>query len=164
MSIIATLVIGSDGSSSKDGSSSSVTSSADRENFLKRRRLVDCIIIGGNTARSEPYSKTPAPLVVVSRQEHPQLPDAHVWDCDPRDALVRASKEFGENILIEGGTSFISFLLDHHAIDTLELSVTSASGGSDVFNSAKYLAEAESIEEKMIDGTTFYTAKFTRLR
>ena len=162
MSIIATLVIGKDGSSSLNGSSAAVTSAADRENFLMRRRLVDCIIIGGNTARSEPYSKTPAPLVIVSRHLHPQLPAAHVWDCDPLDALSRARDEFGANILIEGGASFISYLLDKHAVDILELSVTTSSGGADIFQSAKYLACADSVDEKNIDGTIFYTANFRK--
>jgi riboflavin biosynthesis pyrimidine reductase len=162
VSIVATLVIGADGSSSLNGTSAAVTSAADRENFLKRRRQVDCIIIGGNTARAEPYSKTPAPLVIISRQLHPQLPAAHVWDCDPLDALSRAREEFGENILIEGGASFISYLLDKNAIDVLELSVTASSGGHDVFQSAKYLASADSVEEKTIDGTIFYSAKFMR--
>ena len=162
MSIIATLVIGKDGSSSLNGSSAAVTSAADRENFLMRRRLVDCIIIGGNTARSEPYSKTPAPLVIVSRHLHPQLPAAHVWNCDPLDALSRARDEFGANIHIEGGASFISHLLDKNAIDILELSVTTSSGGADIFQSAKYLACADSVDEKNIDGTIFYTANFRK--
>jgi riboflavin biosynthesis pyrimidine reductase len=63
--IIATLVVGSDGSTSKDGSSRGVSSSADRSRFLERRRSVDAILIGGNTARNEPYRKTPVPVVVV---------------------------------------------------------------------------------------------------
>ena len=162
MSIIATLVVGSDGSTTIEGTSAKVTSMADREKFLSRRRKVDCIITGGNSARNEPYSKTPVPLIVVSRQKHPQLPNAHVWDCDPRDAIVRASKEFGSNILIEGGASLISYLLDHNVIDIFELSVTQAAGGSDIFQSTKYLNQAETIDEKNIDGTIFYTANFRK--
>jgi len=163
MSVIATLVVGSDGSTTIKGSSGLVTSKADRENFLKRRRLVDCIVIGGNTARNEPYSKTPVALVVVSRQLHPDLPAAHVWNADPIDALKRAQKEFGENILIEGGAAFISYLLDHKVIETLELSVTKAHGGSDFFNYKKYLSLAKEIDEEVIDETTFYTARFKTL-
>ena len=160
MSVIATLVVGADGSTTIDGSSAQVTSKADRENFLKRRRLVDCIVIGGNTARNEPYSKTPVALVVVSRQMHPELPAAHVWNMDPIDALKRAQQEFGKNILVEGGAKFISYLLDHEVIATLELSLTAANGGSDIFDFKKYLPLAKKIDEKVIDETTFYTAKF----
>jgi riboflavin biosynthesis pyrimidine reductase len=162
VSIIATIVVGADGSSSIKGSSKEVTSASDRESFLKRRRLVDCIIIGGNTARNEPYSKTPVPLVVVSRQEHPNLPAAHVWNLDPEVALAQARKEFGENILIEGGSSFITYLLEKNAIDLLELSVTSATGGSHFFDYEKFLSLAESVEKNVLSDTTFYTANFKK--
>lgn len=164
MSIIATIVVGADGSSSIDGSSTAVTSAADRTTFLQRRRLVNCIIIGGNTARNEPYSKTPVPLVIVSRQEHPNLPAAHVWNLDPTDALGRARQEFGENILIEGGASFISYLIEKNLIDVLELSVTSTTGGADFFDYGKFLSLAQSVSRKVISDTTFYTAEFTTLK
>jgi riboflavin biosynthesis pyrimidine reductase len=162
VSIIATIVVGADGSSSIGGSSTEVTSAADRASFLQRRRLVDCIIIGGNTARNEPYSKTPVPLVIVSRQEHPNLPAAHVWNLDPKDAMDRARKEFGENILIEGGASFISYMLEKNLIDALELSVTSATGGADIFNYEKYLSLAQSVTKKVVSDTTFYSAEFKK--
>ena len=164
MSIVATIVVGADGSSTISGSSSEVTSTADRATFLQRRRLVDCIIIGGNTARNEPYSKTPVPLVVVSRQAHPNLPAAHVWDLDPKDALTKALQEFGENILIEGGASFISNLLEQNLVDVLELSVTHATGGADIFDYKKFLSLAHSVNEKVVSDTTFYTAEFKTLK
>ena len=160
MSIVATIVVGADGSSTINGSSTEVTSAADRATFLQRRRLVDCIIIGGNTARNEPYSKTPVPLVVVSKQEHPQLPAAHVWDLDPKDALKKARHEFGENILIEGGASFMSYLLEQNLVDVLELSVTHATGGADIFDYKKFLSLAHRVTEKVVSDTTFYTAEF----
>jgi dihydrofolate reductase len=124
--------------------------------------LVDCIVIGGNTARNEPYVKTPVPLVVISRHSHPKLPAAHVWNIDPCDGVIRAAKEFGENILIEGGSSFISYLLDNNVIDSLELSVTPVTGGTDTFDFSRYLERADFVEKKTIDGTIFYTAQFKR--
>ena len=164
MSVTATIVMGADGCTSLNGTSTQVTSPADRQNFLQRRRMVHCIIIGGNTARNEPYVKTPVPLVVISRQSHPNLPAAHVWNIDPCEGVIRAAKEFGENILIEGGASFISYLLDKNVIDSLKLSLTAATGGSDVFDFAKYLARADSLDEKKVDGTIFYTARFKKLK
>lgn len=164
MSIVATIVVGADGSSTIKGSSTEVTSAADRATFLQRRRLVDCIIIGGNTARNEPYSKTPVPLVVVSRQAHPNLPAAHVWDLDPKDALTKALQEFGENILIEGGASFISYLLEQNLVDVLELSVTHATGGADIFDYERFLSLAHSVIKNIVSDTTFYTAEFKTLK
>jgi riboflavin biosynthesis pyrimidine reductase len=164
VSIVATIVVGADGSSTIKGSSTEVTSAADRATFLQRRRLVDCIIIGGNTARNEPYSKTPVPLVVVSRQAHPNLPAAHVWDLDPKDALTKALQEFGENILIEGGASFISYLLEQNLVDVLELSVTHATGGADIFDYERFLSLAHSVIKNIVSDTTFYTAEFKTLK
>ena len=100
------------------------------------------------------------PLVVVSRQAHPKLPAAHVWDLDPKDALTRARQEFGENILIEGGASFISYLLEQNLVDVLELSVTNSTGGADIFDYEKFLSLAHSVNEKVVSDTTFYTAEF----
>jgi len=162
VSVVATIVVGADGSSSLSGSSTEVTSAADRAVFLQRRRTVDCIIIGGNTARNEPYSKTPVPLVVVSKQSHPQLPAAYIWNLDPKNALDKARQEFGENILIEGGASFISYLLENDLIDVLELSVTSASGGADIFDYMKYLSVANSVTKSVVADTTFYSAEFRK--
>jgi riboflavin biosynthesis pyrimidine reductase len=164
MSIVATIVVGSDGSSTLRGSSTEVTSAADRATFLQRRRTVDCIIIGGNTARNEPYSKTPVPLVIVSKQAHPNLPKAHVWNLDPKDAVNKARKEFGEDILIEGGASFISYLLDHNMVDVLELSVTPTSDGADILDYKKYLSLADSVSKSVVADTTFYSAEFKRLQ
>ena len=60
-------MVGRDGSTSKENSSNGVSSDADRKAFLARRRKVDCILIGGNTARHEPYKQSPVPLVILSR-------------------------------------------------------------------------------------------------
>jgi dihydrofolate reductase len=100
------------------------------------------------------------PLVVVSKQEHPQLPSANVWDLDPKDALKKARHEFGENILIEGGASFISYVLEQNLVDVLELSVTNSTGGADIFDYKKFLSLAHSVNKKVVSDTTFYTAEF----
>jgi dihydrofolate reductase len=104
------------------------------------------------------------PLVVVSKQEHPQLPAAHVWDLDPKDALTKARQEFGDNILIEGGASFISYLLEQNLVDVLELSVTNSTGGADIFDYKKFLSLAHRVTEKVVSDTTFYTAEFKTLK
>jgi riboflavin biosynthesis pyrimidine reductase len=160
MSVTATIVAGVDGSTCIDGSSSQVTSTADRSIFLERRRKADCIIIGGNTARNEPYVKTPVPLVVISRNPHPNLPAAHVWNMDPCEGIIKASHEFGENVLIEGGASFITYLLEHNAVEILELSITTARGGTDIFDFERFLNHAESVTKKVTADTTFYSAIF----
>ena len=98
------LVIGADGSLTKNGSSREISSTTDRQRFLALRREFDVIMIGGGTARSEPYERTPVPLIVLSRSltKHTN-PKAVLWQSSPRDAIARAVQEFGPRILVEGG-------------------------------------------------------------
>jgi riboflavin biosynthesis pyrimidine reductase len=161
VSIVASLVVGSDGSTSKDSRSAGVSSSADRQLFLQRRREVDCIIIGGNTARHEPYNRTPVPLVVISRSlvnpvQGNQL--ALLWNCSPVQAVEKARSQFGENILIEGGITMINELIDHAVIDQLELSVTPAAGGENCIDWKDLIAKFAHYQSREVDGTYFYSA------
>ena len=161
MSIVATLVVGSDGSISKDSRSAGVSSPEDRQIFLQRRREVDCIIIGGNTARHEPYNKTPVPLVVVSRSLINPVQGNHralFWNCSPVQAVEKAQKLFGSSILIEGGFSMISELIDHGIIDRLELSVTPAIGGEERIDYKSLLARFATNKFREVEGTIFYSA------
>ena len=146
--IIATLVVGSDGSTTKDGSSRGVSSSADRTRFLARRISVDAILIGGNTARTEPYHKTPVPVVVVSTSMANALADnrqAYWWSASPSAAIERARRLFGPTILIEAGQSIIFELISLNMIDRLELSVTPVTGGEDRVDVKELLSHFTSV-------------------
>jgi riboflavin biosynthesis pyrimidine reductase len=161
VSVVATLVVGADGSTSKESRSAGVSSPADRQVFLQRRREVDCIIVGGNTARHEPYNRTPVPLVVISRSlVNPVQGNhlAHLWNCTPAEAVEKARTLFGEKILIEGGISMINELMDHGVIDQLELSVTSATGGADKIDWQTLVAKFAHCESREVEGTYFYSA------
>lgn len=161
MPVIASLVVGSDGSTSKDGRSAGVSSAADRRAFLSRRRSADALLIGGNTARNEPYQKTPVPVVIVSKSMLNPLSNnrlAHWWNCDPIEALERAQRLFGENVVIESGVSIIEELIASGKVDRLELSVTKITGGEDQVDYKKLLAKFKNISERIEEDTTFYTA------
>lgn len=161
MAVIATLVVGADGSTLKAGSSMGVTSGADRARFLANRKLADCILIGGNTARSEPYLRTPAPLVIISRSDINPLaanPQAHLWNLSPVLALDKAIATFGPRINIEGGASLILDLLAAHRIDELELSVTTAIGGEKPIDIKDLLRNFSIISESIVDTTHLISA------
>jgi riboflavin biosynthesis pyrimidine reductase len=159
--VIASLVVGSDGSTSKDGKSAGVSSAADRRAFLARRRSADALLIGGNTARTEPYQKTPVPVVIVSKSMLNPLSNnrlAHWWNCDPIEALERAQRLFGQTVVIESGVSIIEELIAAKKIDRLELSVTEINGGEDRIDYKKLLSNFAQISERTEEDTTFYTA------
>ena len=164
--VIATLVVGRDGSTAKDGSSRGVTSTVDRARFLERRRHVDAILIGGNTARTEPYRKTPVPVVVISSSMINALADnrqAYWWNASPLEALERARRLFGPTILVEAGASIINELIELGVVDRLELSVTQISGGEDRIDIQKMLSHFTHVEKVTEDETTFYTATRQKL-
>lgn len=160
--IVATLVVGSDGSTAKDGSSRGVTSTLDRARFLERRRHVDAILIGGNTARTEPYRKTPVPVVVISTSMINALADnrqAYWWNASAEEALERAARLFGPTILIEAGASIINELIALGKIDRLELSVTEVTGGEDKIDIQEMLSHFNDVTSVKEGETIFYTAR-----
>jgi riboflavin biosynthesis pyrimidine reductase len=161
VSVVATLVVGSDGSTSKESRSAGVSSPEDRKAFLQRRREVDVIIVGGNTARHEPYNRTPVPLVVISRSLVNPVQGNHLalfWNCSPASAIEKARTLFGEKILIEGGVSMINELLTHSLIDHMELSVTPATGGDEKIDIKQLLSHFSTVQKREEAGTIFYSA------
>ena len=161
MSVVATLVVGSDGSTSKENRSAGISSPEDRKAFLQRRREVDVIIVGGNTARQEPYNRTPVPLVVISRSLVNPVQGNHLalfWNCSPAKAVEKARTLFGKKILIEGGISMINELISLKLIDQLELSVTPATGGEDTVDISELLSHFAQVSKREEAGTVFYSA------
>lgn len=161
MSVIASLVVAQDGSTAKGGQSSGVASIEDRKRFLARRREADCIIIGGNTARSEPYHRTPVPVVVISRSLINSLADNRLalwWNTSPALAIARAQKTFGENILVEAGPVLVSEMIREGLIDGLELSVTELFGGEGKIDYQALLKAFPKVREMKVGETTFYSA------
>ena len=160
MSVLANLVLGSDGSTSLDGSSKSLSSAEDRRRFHELRAQASVILIGGNTARNEPYAQTPVPLVVITRSgEIPESvrtnPNTHIWELDPISAVDKARKEFGESVLVEAGMSLIQELLVANKIDELYLTLSKISGGENVYDLSALTRDFTVESSEKIDGETF---------
>lgn len=167
VSVVAFIVLGSDGSSTLEGSSTALSTPVDRRVFLKSRRAFDCILIGGRTASSDSYMRTPAPLVIVSHSRPDVLDQnsrARWWNCPPAEALFRAQTEFGPRIAIEGGISFLTTLLARGLVDELRLTVTPISGGENKINSAQLLDQFQDIRISNLEDTTFYICSAPKVR
>ena len=139
MGIMANLVMGSDGSTTHSGSSKPLSSPSDRARFHELRALASAILIGGNTARNEPYASTPVPLIVITKTG--QIPESvlanhqlNIWELDPISAVAKAKKEFGENILVEGGIALLKELLLANMIDELYLTISAKTGGQNIYD------------------------------
>jgi riboflavin biosynthesis pyrimidine reductase len=160
MSVLANLVLGSDGSTTLDGSSKSLSSAEDRRRFHELRAQASVILIGGNTARTEPYTETPVPLVVITRSG--DIPEgvrknskAQIWELDPISAIDKAQKEFGECVLVEGGMNLIQELLLANKIDELYLTLSHKSGGENVYDLSALTREFTVESSEKLDGETF---------
>ncbi len=161
MAVFASLVVGADGSTTKGGNSRAITSGADRTAFLARRRNADFLLIGGETARAEPYHRTPVPVVISSRSMINSLADnrlAYWWNLSPTAALAKGVKKFGENVLVESGPTIIDDLIRSRALDGIYLSITAVTGGEKPIDIAALLANFTEIDRKEIDGTQFIEA------
>jgi len=162
MAVFASLVVGADGSTSKGGNSRGIASGIDRTTFLARRRSADFLLIGGATARTEPYHRTPVPVVISSRSLISALADnrsAHWWNLSPTQALARGKKLFGPNVLVESGPAIINELIANGVLDGIYLSVTSVIGGESPIDTEELLGNFQEIEQEMIDGTNFIKAQ-----
>jgi riboflavin biosynthesis pyrimidine reductase len=136
---MANFVMGADGSTSFGGNSKALSSSFDRSRFHEIRAQASAILIGGQTARTEPYQLTPVPLIIISKSgEIPDLvranPMALIWNLDPITALAKAKEDFGGNILIEAGAKLLKEYLLENLIDELYLTISQKSGGESVYD------------------------------
>jgi len=162
MAVFASLVVGADGSTAKGGSSRGITSGVDRTAFLARRRSADFLLIGGETARVEPYHRTPVPVVISSRSMINSLADnrlAHWWNLSPTEALAKGIKKFGENVLVESGPAIIDELLLNKVLDGIYLSITTVIGGENPIDIAALLGNFVEIDRQEVEGTQFIEAR-----
>ena len=162
MSVFASLVVGADGATSKDGSSRAISTGIDRTSFLARRRTVDFIFIGGKTARIEPYHRTPVPVVVSSRSMVNSLANnrlAQWWNLTPVAAIEKGVKNFGPNVLVESGSSMLTHLISVKALDGIYLSVTNVKGGEGLVDVESLLSNFSNFKSEKVGDTLFIEAK-----
>ena len=160
--VAANLVIGSDGATSKNGSSLGLSSTHDRARFHEIRSQSDAILIGGATARREPYKKTPLPLFIVTHSHVKLQPKNHLakqLNMDPITALSEIEKIFADKdnaqLLVEAGPKLLQVLLEKKKIDKLYLTINHGVSGENKIDVKKLLAGFNLIKKEMIDKDEF---------
>jgi len=139
MWVRANLVLGAGGQSTFDGSSKALSSRFDRARFHAIRADAQAILIGGNTARVEPYGKTPVRLIVLSKSgDLPSAvvanPVAEIWALSPADAIAKLRYEGVERILVEAGPSIVTELSSQNLLDGIYLTQTNFNKGENVID------------------------------
>ncbi len=126
----ANLVLGADGSTSVNGRSAGLSSAADRTRFHALRAECDAILIGGATARSEPYRQTPKPLFILTRDLDSGLklsnPAARLLNATPTEAIAQIRTLGHNRILVESGANLLRQLLALDLLDGIYLTITPA--------------------------------------
>ena len=135
--VVANLLLSKDNRAILNGSSKALSFPADRSRFHELRKSASVIVIGGNTARQEPYSSTPTPLIVLTHSTtlvefgpvalNPQAQIAH-GEIDAVLDELRDTYGPGPIILIEAGPALITQALSHNAIDEFYLSTSELVG------------------------------------
>ena len=151
---MANVVLGADGSTTLGGRSQGLSSTRDRARFHQIRASADALIVGGNTSRNEPYSKTPKPLFVISRQsalaekvagnDH-----AHLLNMNLHHALIHIRALGFNKILLEAGTTLILSALHTQELDGIYLTRTPLSTGENILDMKVlegFFAEQEFVE------------------
>ena len=78
---------------------------------------------------------------------------------EPVQALEKAKREFGPDVLIEAGPSLLLEYLSAGLIDQLEISITPVTGGEHLIDLNEALRGFEITEDRKVDETRFVTAK-----
>lgn len=159
LNLIANLVVAANGATSKNGSSVGLSSPADRQRFHDLRRQSDAILIGGSTARREPYKKTPIPLFIITHslvRLQPKNQLAKQLNLAPQLALTEISNFFADKesaqILVEAGPKLLTQMINEGLIQRLHLTINHGATGEnnidlkDLVKSFK-LISSEKIED-----------------
>jgi riboflavin biosynthesis pyrimidine reductase len=138
MPIIANLIVGANGGTTIDGRSAPLSSAQDRTRFHQLRERADLILIGGQSSRTEPYAKTPVPLVVISRRSElsgPAAlnPKALLSNLDLASTLAAYQPNYS-TILIEAGAGLLEEGVRARLIDELFITKVSKSGEAPFFS------------------------------
>lgn len=128
----ANLIVGKDGSTTRTGSSIGLSTDEDRKRFKELRAKSDLILIGGNTARREPYKRTPIPLYILTHSKvrlQPKNQLAKQFALDPIQMIEEIATNFDSGqtspikILIEAGPKLLLQMTNQGLVDYLYLTV-----------------------------------------
>ena len=156
--VAANLIIGPYGATTLGGSSVALSFPADRLRFHQIRTEFQAILIGGNTARNEPYSKTPLPLIVLTRHPLPskvaQNPLAQAWQIDLKDAIPQALGRFGD-LLIEAGPALFQAAIKSGLLTELFITRSNVLGGEKHIDLPHLIEDWVEISDESAEGGHF---------
>jgi riboflavin biosynthesis pyrimidine reductase len=167
MAVIASLVVGANHATSKDGSSRALSTPADRERFLRRHRGASAFIIGKKSAVAENYQGASVPIFVYSRSseplhfDHPLMQQITV-DRDLGELTRRIDQRIEGDIVVEAGPTLLMALVEEGVVDILELSISPIEGDGDFIDVEKLLQNFAIQCDEEVDGTRLLSCRNQR--
>lgn len=165
MAVIASLVMGSNGATSIEGSSRGLSTPPDRERFLARHRSASAFIIGRESAARERYLSEDTPIFVFTRNttplhfENPAM--QQINSSLGLQELVRLiDSRIEGQIVIEAGPTLLTALVAESCVDRLELSITPIEGDGNFLDCEELLQNFEIEKELTIDGTRLLECRY----
>jgi len=161
--VTANLIVGHDGSTTLNGSSTALSTEADRLRFHQLRDHQELIIIGGNTARREPYKRTPIPLYILTHAKvrlQPKNQLAKQFQLTPAQLLTEISNNFQSqtspiNVLVEAGPKLLMQMIEQTLIDLLYLTINLRKQGENQISIGELVKNFELLESEVIEDCEF---------
>ena len=165
--VTANLIVGNDGSTSKSGSSIPLSTQEDRVRFNALRLKNDLILIGGNTARREPYKRTPIPLYILTHTKvrlQPKNQLAKQYSLSAKEMIAEIGNKFesgkeGINLLVEAGPSLLTQMISDSLIDLFYLTVNLELTGDNQISISDLTSSFELVESEIVGSCEFRVYK-----
>lgn len=167
MAVIASLVVGSNGATTLAGSSSQLSTSADRTRFLELHRSAGAIITGRVSAEIEDYSRTAVPIYIFSRSPeqftftHPLMQQVRIDGDLAAIAQLIQSRTKGD-VVVEAGPRLLAALVEVGAIDILELSLSPIDGDGNFIDVTNLLHNFLIESDEFMEGTRLLQCRYNR--
>jgi riboflavin biosynthesis pyrimidine reductase len=161
--VTANLIVGKDGSTSISGSSTPLSTQEDRERFQALRLKNDLILIGGNTARREPYKRTPIPLYILTHTKvrlQPKNQLAKQFSLSAKEMIAEICTKFENgkeviNLLVEAGPSLLTQMISDSLIDLFYLTVNLELTGDNQISISDLTRSFELVESEIVRSCEF---------
>jgi len=161
--VTANLIVGKDGSTSISGSSTPLSTQEDRERFQALRLKNDLILIGGNTARREPYKKTPIPLYILTHTKvrlQPKNQLAKQFSLSAKELISEIGSKFESgkeviNLLVEAGPSLLTQMISDSLIDQFYLTINLELTGDNQISISDLTCSFELVESEIVGSCEF---------
>ena len=161
--VTANLIVGKDGSTSISGSSTPLSTQEDRERFQALRLKNDLILIGGNTARREPYKRTPIPLYILTHTKvrlQPKNQLAKQFSLSAKEMISEIGAKFENgieviNLLVEAGPSLLTQMISDSLIDQFYLTINLELTGDNQISISDLTCSFELVESEIVGSCEF---------